>query len=103
MCSVWLQNSEKKQLSHTFIFSIFRDATGKFPEYPDEDDGGSAAIFKQKTPEEVEAELAGKVGSIIQYFYMASWTCNISVVPIKLTLTFIYIKKNEVTKYRIWH
>ena len=25
-----------------------RDATGKFPDYPDEEAGGSAAIFKQR-------------------------------------------------------
>lgn len=43
-----------------FVYN-YRDSTGKFPEYPDEDDGGSAVIFKQKDPAEVEAELAGKV------------------------------------------
>ncbi|KAF5402773.1 IQ motif containing with AAA domain 1 like [Paragonimus heterotremus] len=37
-----------------------RDATGKFPDYPDEDAGGSAAIFKEKTPEELERELKEK-------------------------------------------
>ncbi|XP_077128466.1 dynein regulatory complex protein 11 isoform X3 [Ranitomeya variabilis] len=37
-----------------------RHATGKFPDFPDEDDGGSKAIFAQKTPEEVAAELAAK-------------------------------------------
>ena len=25
-----------------------RDATGKFPDYPDEEEGGSAAIFKKR-------------------------------------------------------
>ncbi|CAH8626047.1 unnamed protein product [Dicrocoelium dendriticum] len=34
-----------------------RDATGRFPDYPDEDKGGSAAIFKEKTPEQLEIEL----------------------------------------------
>ncbi|TPP62124.1 IQ and AAA domain-containing protein 1 [Fasciola gigantica] len=34
-----------------------RDATGRFPDYPEEDEGGSAAIFKQKTPEELELEM----------------------------------------------
>uniref|UniRef100_H2YYL1 IQ motif containing with AAA domain 1 n=1 Tax=Ciona savignyi TaxID=51511 RepID=H2YYL1_CIOSA len=29
-----------------------RDATGKFPDYPDEEDGGSSLLFKEKTPEE---------------------------------------------------
>ncbi|KAM4609601.1 dynein regulatory complex protein 11-like, partial [Discoglossus pictus] len=37
-----------------------RHATGKFPDFPDEEDGGSAAIFAQKTPEQVAAELAAK-------------------------------------------
>ncbi|XP_058257869.1 dynein regulatory complex protein 11 isoform X2 [Hemibagrus wyckioides] len=37
-----------------------RDATGKFPDFPSSDDGGSASIFAQKTPEEVAAELAAK-------------------------------------------
>ncbi|KAM9305637.1 dynein regulatory complex protein 11 [Gastrophryne carolinensis] len=37
-----------------------RHATGKFPDFPDEEDGGSKSIFAQKTPEEVAAELAAK-------------------------------------------
>jgi len=37
-----------------------RDATGKFPEYPTEDEGGSAAIFTQKDPAQVEEELRKK-------------------------------------------
>ncbi|ELT91740.1 hypothetical protein CAPTEDRAFT_137881 [Capitella teleta] len=39
-----------------------RDASGKFPEYPDEDEGGSGAIFKEKDPAEIEAELKAKDG-----------------------------------------
>ena len=35
--------------------------TGKFPEYPDEDDGGSALLFKEKDPAELERELKEKV------------------------------------------
>lgn len=31
----------------------FRDATGKFPDFPSPEDGGSASIFAQKTPEQV--------------------------------------------------
>ena len=44
-------------------YAIFyqRDATGKFPDYPSEEEGGSAAIFKEKDPAEVEAELKAKV------------------------------------------
>ncbi len=45
-------------MSHTYS-----DASGKFPEYPTEDEGGSAAIFKEKDPAEVEAELRAKVCS----------------------------------------
>ncbi|XP_036425688.1 dynein regulatory complex protein 11 [Colossoma macropomum] len=37
-----------------------RDATGKFPDFPSAEDGGSASIFAQKTPEQVAAELAAK-------------------------------------------
>uniref|UniRef100_H2YYL2 IQ motif containing with AAA domain 1 n=1 Tax=Ciona savignyi TaxID=51511 RepID=H2YYL2_CIOSA len=33
-----------------------RDATGKFPDYPDEEDGGSSLLFKEKTPEEAKGE-----------------------------------------------
>lgn len=40
---------------------LSRDATGKFPEFPDEDDGGSSLIFKEKSPEELEAEMKEKV------------------------------------------
>lgn len=35
-----------------------RDVTGKFPDYPDEDEGGSAMIFKNKTVTELEEEIA---------------------------------------------
>ncbi|XP_066521553.1 dynein regulatory complex protein 11 isoform X1 [Hoplias malabaricus] len=37
-----------------------RDATGKFPDFPSAEDGGSISIFAQKTPEQVAAELAAK-------------------------------------------
>ena len=37
------------------------DATGKFPEYPEEDEGGSGLIFKEKDPAELAAELQEKV------------------------------------------
>lgn len=39
-----------------------RDATGKFPDFPELDEGGSEVIFKKKEPE---------VG-IVLYFYMQS-------------------------------
>jgi hypothetical protein len=47
-----------------------RDATGKFPEFPEEDDGGSAVIFKEKDPEEVEKELKEKVGAFDNWCYV---------------------------------
>merc|ERR1712048_1286736 len=37
-----------------------RDQTGKFPDYPADDEGGSASIFKEKDPAEIEADLKGK-------------------------------------------
>jgi hypothetical protein len=39
-------------------FKINRDITGKFPDYPDEDEGGSGMIFKHKTVKELEEEVA---------------------------------------------
>ena len=39
--------------------------TGKFPEYPDEDDGGSSLLFKEKDPAELERELKEKVGTFV--------------------------------------
>uniref|UniRef100_A0A8B9L4S1 IQ motif containing with AAA domain 1 n=1 Tax=Astyanax mexicanus TaxID=7994 RepID=A0A8B9L4S1_ASTMX len=38
-----------------FVFFLLycRDATGKFPDFPSAEDGGSASIFSQKSPEEV--------------------------------------------------
>ncbi|KAF4072664.1 hypothetical protein AMELA_G00265580 [Ameiurus melas] len=43
-------------------FTEYHDATGSFPEYPDEEQGGSASIFTNKTPEQLmeEAEEANK-------------------------------------------
>jgi IQ and AAA domain-containing protein len=35
-----------------------RDVTGKFPDYPDEDEGGSGMIFKNKSIKELEDDLA---------------------------------------------
>ena len=52
-------------LSYKGSYLFYRDATGKFPEYPDEDEGGSAAIFKEKDPAEMEAELKAKVNSYL--------------------------------------
>ena len=39
---------------HFFLFS--RDKTGKFPEYPSEEEGGSSLLFKEKTPEEARLD-----------------------------------------------
>jgi hypothetical protein len=42
-----------------------RDVTGKFPDYPDEDEGGSGLIFKNKTVKELENDLEEMVIFII--------------------------------------
>ena len=42
-----------------------RDVTGKFPEYPDEDEGGSALIFKNKSVTELENEMANMVCNLM--------------------------------------
>ena len=50
-------------------FSYYSDATGKFPDYPADDEGGSAAIFKERDPAEVEAEMKAKVGFPVLFFF----------------------------------
>lgn len=47
-----------------------RDALGKFPDFPDEDDGGSENIFKQKDPAELERELREQVIVVLILFHM---------------------------------
>ncbi|NXY16600.1 DRC11 protein, partial [Atrichornis clamosus] len=46
------------QISQCFIEC--RHITGRFPDYPPEEAGGSKAIFSEKTPEQIAAELAAK-------------------------------------------
>ncbi|XP_030640603.1 dynein regulatory complex protein 11 [Chanos chanos] len=41
-------------------FTECRDATGAFPDFPEEEDGGSALIFADKTPQQLMEELAAK-------------------------------------------
>ncbi|KAL7884540.1 hypothetical protein AOLI_G00073100 [Acnodon oligacanthus] len=48
----------KDQIRQWFIEC--HDATGSFPDYPEEEDGGSSAIFADKTPEQLMEELAAK-------------------------------------------
>ena len=59
------------QLLIISVYYFSRDKTGKFPDYPDDSEGGSAAIFKEKDPLEV----------ILNF-------CNI-VIPIFLGLILI--------------
>ncbi|KAJ0032484.1 hypothetical protein NQD34_002565, partial [Periophthalmus magnuspinnatus] len=37
-----------------------RDATGTFPDYPDDEEGGSALIFAEKSPQQLMEEIAAK-------------------------------------------
>ncbi|XP_063067929.1 dynein regulatory complex protein 11 [Engraulis encrasicolus] len=53
-----IRETLQEQIRQWFIEC--RDATGKFPDYPSVEDGGSALIFAQKTPDQVAAELAAK-------------------------------------------
>merc|ERR1712080_297350 len=53
-----MRESMQDQIRQWFIES--RDATGKFPEYPTEEEGGSALIFKEKDPLELEEEIKRK-------------------------------------------
>ena len=52
---------QKRYKTLKTILLSYRDATGKFPDFPADDEGGSAAIFKERTADDVEAELKGKV------------------------------------------
>uniref|UniRef100_A0A8C3AYE7 Zgc:153738 n=1 Tax=Cyclopterus lumpus TaxID=8103 RepID=A0A8C3AYE7_CYCLU len=53
-----MSKSMKDQLRQWFIEC--RDATGSFPDYPDDEDGGSALIFAEKTPTQLLEEIAAK-------------------------------------------
>lgn len=37
--------------------SVSSNSTGVFPDYPDEEDGGSALIFAEKNPQQVNIEM----------------------------------------------
>ncbi|XP_035032932.2 dynein regulatory complex protein 11-like [Hippoglossus stenolepis] len=53
-----MSNTMKDQIRQWFIEC--RDATGSFPDYPDEEDGGSALIFVEKNPKQLKEEIAAK-------------------------------------------
>ncbi|XP_075790159.1 dynein regulatory complex protein 11 isoform X2 [Pelodiscus sinensis] len=53
-----IKESLQEQIRQWFIEC--RHITGKFPDYPNKEEGGSTAIFSDKTPEQVLAELAAK-------------------------------------------
>ncbi len=52
-------------MNKLITIEFFRDVTGKFPEYPDEDEGGSALIFKNKSVTELENEMANMVINLL--------------------------------------
>lgn len=43
-----------------FAYFFNSDATGSFPDYPDEEEGGSALIFSEKDPQQVNYTLRQK-------------------------------------------
>ncbi|KAI4872327.1 hypothetical protein NFI96_027755 [Prochilodus magdalenae] len=53
-----MRETMKDQIRQWFIEC--HDATGSFPDYPEEEDGGSALIFADKTPQQLMEELAAK-------------------------------------------
>ncbi|XP_072115701.1 dynein regulatory complex protein 11 isoform X2 [Mobula birostris] len=55
-----IQETLQEQIRQWFIEC--RNITGKFPDYPDAEQGGSAAVFASKTPQEVLQELAAQEG-----------------------------------------
>uniref|UniRef100_A0A3Q3L930 Zgc:153738 n=1 Tax=Labrus bergylta TaxID=56723 RepID=A0A3Q3L930_9LABR len=50
-----MSKTMKEQIRQWFIEC--RDATGSFPDYPDEEDGGSLLIFAEKDPQQVKYTL----------------------------------------------
>jgi len=48
---------------------VCRDAVGRFPDYPSEEEGGSLMIFKEKDPSEVEAALKAMVSYLLTYLF----------------------------------
>uniref|UniRef100_A0A8C4GK26 Zgc:153738 n=1 Tax=Dicentrarchus labrax TaxID=13489 RepID=A0A8C4GK26_DICLA len=54
-----ISKTMKDQIRQWFIEC--RDATGSFPDFPDEEDGGSALIFAEKDPKQVKYTLSLKV------------------------------------------
>ncbi|KAJ8279351.1 hypothetical protein COCON_G00064170 [Conger conger] len=53
-----MKETMKDQIRQWFIEC--HDATGNFPDYPEAEDGGSALIFSDKTPQQLIDELADK-------------------------------------------
>ncbi|TNN89362.1 IQ and AAA domain-containing protein 1-like [Liparis tanakae] len=53
-----MSKAMKDQLRQWFIEC--RDQTGSFPDYPDDEDGGSALIFAEKSPTQLLEEIAAK-------------------------------------------
>ncbi|XP_029004658.1 dynein regulatory complex protein 11 isoform X2 [Betta splendens] len=53
-----LSKTMKDQIRQWFLDC--RDATGSFPDYPDEEDGGSAQIFVEKDPQQLKEEISAK-------------------------------------------
>uniref|UniRef100_W5KQ89 Zgc:153738 n=1 Tax=Astyanax mexicanus TaxID=7994 RepID=W5KQ89_ASTMX len=53
-----MKENMKDQIRQWFIEC--HDATGSFPDFPEEEDGGSSLIFADKTPEQLMEELAAK-------------------------------------------
>ncbi|XP_070850240.1 dynein regulatory complex protein 11-like [Chaetodon trifascialis] len=53
-----MRETLQEQIRQWFIEC--RDVTGKFPEFPAVEDGGSASLFSHKTPEQVSTELAAR-------------------------------------------
>ena len=57
-------NANRKQQTIIAYEIAYRDVTGKFPDYPDEEEGGSSLIFKNKSVKELENDLENMVRAI---------------------------------------
>ena len=73
--------NKKKKKYKTIILTkkcINRDVTGKFPDFPDEDEGGSTLIFKNKSVAELEDELA----DMVKYILLENCISKIRNIPL---------------------
>ncbi|VDL92577.1 unnamed protein product [Schistocephalus solidus] len=97
---VEMQDRMQEQIRQWFLEC--RDATGKFPDYPSEEAGGSLWVFKQKPPEMLAAEEAARVNLKFFSIYTLHRPATSSVTELSLLLKLAAEqKKREKEKAKV--